>query len=91
MVAFLVTSLAVLVAVAWSSRKNGRAEVLTEQLRDTLNRVEQTKTKLDSLHKEKTDLVAEIAAVQAERTHALEENLTDEEVLKRLKEQGLVK
>lgn len=91
MLGSLVSLLAVLAAVAWSSRKNGRAEVLTEQLRDTLERVDQTKAKLEGLHKEKTELVAKIAEVQAARTHALEENLTDEEVLKRLKDEGLVK
>ena len=79
------------VSVVWSSKKNGRAEALTAQLRDTLQKVDATKQVLSKLAEEKIALVAKIAEVQATRTHALEENLTDEEVLKRLKDQGLVK
>lgn len=83
--------LALLAAVAWSSRKNGRSEVLVEQLQKTLDTVEQTKEKLSKLNQQKIDLVTEIAKVQADRTKALEEDLTDAEVLKRLKEKGIIK
>ncbi len=88
---FLVSGLVGYAAVVWSSRKNGRAEVLTEQLRDTLKRTEQTKAALNKLATERNELVTKIAEVAAERTKALDENLTDTEVIKRLKEKGILK
>lgn len=79
------------VGVRASGKADGRLEVLTDDLRKTLNDTDTTLVKLKKLNQQKVDLTARIAAEAATRTKPLEENLSDEEVLRRLKEQGIVK
>jgi hypothetical protein len=72
-------------------KQAGRLEAVTKDVQKTLNDIDASRTKLQKLHQERVDLASKIVLESAERTKALEEDLTPEEVLKRLREKGLVK
>ncbi len=85
------TASVALAAARSSGKRDGRAIAAYEKLKNTLSDIDSTKSRLDVLNQKKIDLTAEVARIAAERTKALQENLTDEEVKKRLREKGLIK
>lgn len=80
-----------LVVVRSQGKQAGRLEVVKEDMQDALGKVDQARKPLEDLHQERVDLATKITREAAARTKALEEDLSPEEVLKRLREKGLVK
>lgn len=85
------SALGLYVVARSSGKRDGRASVIYERLKTTLQDIDHTKSRLDVLHQKKIDLTAEVARLAAERTKVLQEDLTDEEVKKRLREKGFIK
>ncbi len=85
------SALAAFAAVRSSGKSDGRLQVLNENLSRTLNDVARAKQQLLKLEQLKLDLATKITSEAARRTKVLEEDLSEEEVLRRLKEKGLVK
>lgn len=90
-VAGILAGLVALAVARSQGKKVGRLEMVEKDMRKTLNEVDANRKKLVALSKERVDLAAQIAKEAAKRTKALEEDLSEEEVLRRLREKGLVK
>lgn len=87
----VVVALALFVSVRSFGRKQGRLEVINEGLQQALNTADTAKIRLKKLQQERTKIVADIVELAAKQTGAMNETLSDEEVLRRLREKGLVK
>jgi urease accessory protein UreF len=90
-VALAVTALVGLAAARSSGKRDGKTHAALDNLAHTLKEIDAAKARLAELGKKKLELAGHIAAEAAKRTNTLNEDLTPEEVTRRLKDKGFIK
>ncbi len=72
-------------------KKQGQSEEAHRKLEETLKEIDKSDGKINELHEEKKQLIEKILEEAAVSTKALTQNMSEEEVIRRLREKGLVR